>query len=128
ATDIPVDEQTTIRAQAVFLRAYFHMELKKVFNNIIYADTTVSPQSTEVTNTTDVWPQIEADLNYAATFLPDTWSEEGRANKWAAKSMLAKAYMFEHKYSDAYTLLKDIIANGKTAKGEKYALLPNFFS
>jgi hypothetical protein len=128
ATDIPEDEKTTIRGQAVFLRAYFHMELKKVFNNIIYADTTVSPQSIEVSNTTDVWPQIEADLNYAADFLPDTWPEEGRANKWAAKSMLAKAYMYEHKYSDAYTLLKDIIANGKTAKGEKYALMPNFFS
>src|SRR5665647_3011413 len=32
ATGIPADEQTSITAQARFLRAYYHMELKKVFN------------------------------------------------------------------------------------------------
>lgn len=129
ATDIPAEEAVTIRAQAVFLRANFHMELKKVFNNIIYADTTVSQFNTAVTNTTDVWPQIEADLNYAVANLPESWgSQVGRANSWAAKAMLAKAYMYENKLSQAYPLLKDIIANGKTAGGTKYALLPNLYS
>ena len=129
ATDIPPAEQITIRAQALFLRGYFLFELKKVFSNIIYSDTTVNASSIDVTNTTDAWPKLEADLQYAADNLPDNWgSEVGRANKWAAKSMLAKVYMFQHKYSDAYTLLKDIIQNGQTAGGLKYALLPDFYS
>lgn len=128
APGIPAATQTTIKAQTLFLRAYFHMELKKVFNNIIYADESVSPQNINVTNAVDVWPKIEADLTFAAANLPETWNEVGRANKWAAKSLLAKAYMFEKKYADAYTLLKDIIANGKTTAGKKYALNLHYYS
>ena len=128
ATGISAAEQTTITAQARFLRAYFHMELKKVFGNVPYVDENISPSNTDVSNTVDIWPKIEADLKFASDNLPDTWSEAGRANKWAAKSMYAKAFMFEKKFTEAYTLLKDIIANGKTAKGAKYALMPHFYS
>lgn len=128
ATGIPAAEQATVLAQARFLRAYFHMELKKVFGNVPYVDENISPKNTDVTNTVDIWPKIEADLKFASDNLPDTWSEAGRANKWAAKSLYAKAFMFEKKFAEAYTLLKDIIANGKTAKGAKYALMPHFYS
>lgn len=128
AKDVSPAEQTTTTAQVRFLRAHFHMELKKVFNNIVYVDETVSESMTDVTNTVDVWPKIEGDLKFAVANLPETWSEAGRANKSAAKAMLAKAYMFQKKFSDAYPILKDLIANGKTAKGEKYALMPNFYS
>ena len=121
-------EKTQITAQARFLRAFFHFELKKVFGNIVYADESVNANNTNVTNTADVWPKIEADFQYAVTNLPATWTEAGRANSWAAKAFLAKVYMFEKKYSTAYPLLQDVIANGKTAKGDKYALLPHFFS
>ena len=129
ATDISEDKQKEITAQTKFLRAFFHFELKKIFGNIVYADETVDPDHLEVTNTVDTWPRIETDLNDAIAGLPASWgSEVGRANVWAAKSMLAKVYMYEHKYSEAYTLLKDIIANGKTAGGAKYALNANFYS
>ena len=129
ATDISEANQLMIAAQARFLRAWYHMELKKVFGNVPYADETVDENNTAVTNTEDIWPKIEADLQFAVDNLPESWGgEKGRANVWAAKATLAKAYMFQNKYSTAYPLLKDIIANGKTAGGEKYALTPNFFS
>lgn len=128
STDISDDTKNVITAQARFLRAFYHMELKKVFNNIIYADETVNPQNTDVSNAVDVWPRIEEDLQFAVDNLPETFSEVGRANKWAAKSLLAKAYMFQKKYPEAYTLLKDVIANGKTTVGTKYALLPHYYS
>lgn len=128
ATGISAADQATITAQARFLRAYYHMELKKVFGNIPYVDETISPENTDVTNTVDIWPKIEADLTFAADNLPETWIEVGRANKWAAKAMLAKAYMFEKKFSTAYPILQDIIANGKTSGGEKYQLDKHFYS
>ena len=126
--DIPEATKTGIAAQARFLRAFYHMELKKVYNNIFYADESVNPENTAITNTTDVWPKIEADLKFAVDNLPETWSEVGRVNKWAARAFLAKAYMFQKKFTAAYPLLQDIIANGKTTNGVKYGLLPQFYS
>lgn len=120
--------KTGITAQARFLRAFYHMELKKMFNNIIYADETVNPTNTNVTNTTDVWPRIEADLKFAVDNLPETWSEVGRVNKSAAKAFLAKAYLFQKKFTAAYPILQDLIANGKTAAGVKYGLTPEYYS
>jgi starch-binding outer membrane protein, SusD/RagB family len=133
ATDIPtapVDVRAQIEAQARFLRAFYHFELKKVFNNIAYADENLTLENTD--NTVDAWPKIEADLQFAVANLPDTWpGEPGRANSWAAKAMLAKVYMYwspPTHYAQAYTLLTDVIDNGKTAGGSTYALNDHFFS
>lgn len=137
ATDIK--DTTPIVAQALFLRAWYHFEMRRTFGHIIYVDENVNPQNTNVSNSTEVWPKIEADLQYAIANLPETWGTEvGRANKWAAEATLAKVYMYEagagnatpdaSKYAAAYTLLQDVIANGKTSGGQKYALDPNFFS
>jgi starch-binding outer membrane protein, SusD/RagB family len=120
--------KTEITAQARFLRAFFHFEAKKIFGNVPFMDETISSTNLKITNTEDIWPKIEADLQFAVTNLPETWSEVGRVNKWAAEAMLAKVFMFEKKYSDAYPMLKDIIANGKTSGGAKYALFPHFYS
>jgi hypothetical protein len=125
--DITATKRAQIMAQARFLRAYFHMELKIVYGNIIYADTTVSPANIDVDNTVDAWPKIEADLNFAIANLPDKWSEAGRANKSAAKAMLAKAYMHQKKHALASPLLKDLIDNGVTARGDKYGLISIIF-
>jgi len=127
APDVTPDKATLIEAQVRFLRGFYHFELKKVFNNIAYADETLTLDNTD--NTVDAWPKIEADLQFAVANLPDAWpGEPGRANVWAAKAMLAKVYMFEKKFTDAYTLLTDVIANGKTAGGTPYALNNNFYS
>ncbi len=128
AKGISANTATQITAQARFLRAFFHYELKKVFGNIIYADETVTPDNTNQDNKADAWPKIEADLKFAADNLPETWSEVGRANKWAAKALLAKVYMQQGKYTEAYPLLQDVIANGKTTGGAKYDLFQHFYS
>lgn len=128
ATDISAETQAKITAQVRFLRAFYHFELRRIYGNVIYADENVNQENLEFNNSTDIYPKIEADLQYAVDNLPVTWPEVGRVNVWAAKAMLAKVYMFEKKYPEAYTLLKDIIANGVTTGGEKYALLPHYFS
>jgi hypothetical protein len=128
ATTISDAKKTAITAQARFLRAYYHMDLKKIFGNIPYVDETISPTNTKVDNKVDAWTGINADLTYAAANLPDTWAEVGRANKWAAKALQAKALMFQKSLPAAYAILKDVIANGKTSGGAKYALNANYFS
>lgn len=126
--NLTADESKQIEAEARFLRAVFHFEAVKMWGNVPYVDETVSFENKNyyVPNTTPVWPKIEADLQFAASTLTPTKTEAGRANSWAAKAFLAKAYMFQHKYPEAKTLLTDIIINGETSNGLKYALLPDF--
>lgn len=130
AKDIQEDDQKLYTAESRFLRAFYHMEVKKIFNMVPYVDETVNlEKQNDVTNTVDIWPQIEADLQFAVDNLPEKQPQAGRANKWAAMAFLAKAYLFDNSkgYPAALPLLNDIIANGKTSKGEKYGLV-NYFS
>ena len=136
ATDLTADEAKRIMAEARFLRGWFHFELKKVFNNVPYVgeDITVGNNNTNVPNVdasgnyVNIYPQIEADFQFAADNLPESHGTQvGRANKWAAMAYLAKVYMFQDKYAQAKPLFDQIIANGKTAGGVKYDLV-NYFS
>jgi hypothetical protein len=129
ATDLADADKARITAEARFLRAHFHFEAKKMWNKVPYIDETVSygQGNFYVSNTEDIWPKIEADFQYAVDNLPATQSQVGRANSWAAKAYLAKAYMFEHKYEQAKPLLQDVIEHGVTASGIKYDLNANFF-
>lgn len=128
--DLTDAQKTQITAEARFLRGHYHFEVKKMFNNAPYIDETITyaAGNFNVPNDKDIWPNIEADFQFAFDNLPPTQGAVGRANKYAAEAYLAKAYMFEHKFDKAKTLLDDIIANGVTSDGKKYALDANFFS
>ena len=115
---LPEATKTSIRAQTLFIRAFIHFELKRVYNNIPYITEIDDPL--KVSNSVDAWPLIEADLQFAVANLPTTQVEVGRPTKYAAEAVLAKVYMFQQKWNDAKTLLDDIIASGK------YSLMPNF--
>ena len=78
----------------------------------------------DVTNSSDLWPMIEADFTFAWDNLPETQGAPGRANKWAAGAYLAKALLFQGKWAAAKTLFDNVIANGKTSNGKKYGLVP----
>ncbi|MDE3234567.1 MAG: RagB/SusD family nutrient uptake outer membrane protein [Bacteroidota bacterium] len=132
AKDVPTGNANEYAAEARFLRAHYHFELKKVFGNVPFVDETVSDTTAPSTLSNidgsgayvNIWPKIEADFAFAAANLPETQSQIGRANKWAAMAFLAKVYMFEGKYSQAKPLFDQLIASGKTAGGLKYALVP----
>ena len=113
-------------AEARFLRGLFHFELAKVWRNVPYVDETITyaAGNFNVANTGPIWDKIEADFTAAMAGLPKTQSQAGRANYYAAEAFLAKAYMYEHKFSTALPLLTDLINNGTTASGAKYALGP----
>ncbi|SKC52712.1 RagB/SusD family nutrient uptake outer membrane protein [Ohtaekwangia koreensis] len=148
--DIAEDVRTRIIAEARFLRGHYYFELKKNFNNVPWVDETTSRPASEsdqeiidksnIPNNVDIWPKIEADMQFAYDNLPATQSEVGRANKWAAGAYLGKILLYEAswpdndgvivtnpaKYTQARTVFADVITNGTTTNGLKYALLPNF--
>lgn len=125
ATDMTAAQKNEAIAEARFLRGHFHFQAKIMWNNVPYIDeNTINFNS--VTNTADIWPQIEADFQFAYTNMNEKQPMLGQANKWAAACYLAKCYMFEQKFTDAKTLLTTIIASGTNSQGIKYALTPNF--
>jgi starch-binding outer membrane protein, SusD/RagB family len=127
AKDMTAAEKTEAIAEARFLRGHFHFEAKEMWNNVPYVDETVTGTAfSKLSNTTDIWPKIEADFQFGYDNMAETQPLAGQANKWASACYLAKCYMFEHKFTDAKALLATIIASGKNAMGVKYALTPNY--
>jgi starch-binding outer membrane protein, SusD/RagB family len=125
AGELSEAEATQLKAEAVFLRAVYHFEAAKLWLNVPYVDETVSFEAGNynVPNPGPIWDKIEADFKFAAANLSPTKGQAGRANSWAAKAFLAKVYMYQDKYAEAKPVLEDVIANGVTAQGAKYALV-----
>ncbi|HXB43292.1 MAG TPA: RagB/SusD family nutrient uptake outer membrane protein [Puia sp.] len=113
-------------AEARFLRGVFHLELAKMWRNVPYVNETITyvAKNYNVPNPGPIWDSIEADFTAAMAVLPKTQGQVGRANFYAAEAFLAKAYMFDHNYAGALPLLTDLITNGTTQSGAKYALGP----
>ncbi len=119
-------------AEAKFLRGVYHFELAKVFQKVPYVDETITyaAGNYNVPNPGPIWDKIEKDFTDAMAKLPKTQPNIGRANYYAAEAFLAKCYMYDnltggkHSYAKALPLLNDLITNGTTAGGTKYALEP----
>ena len=127
AENISDADATRIEAEARFLRAYFYFDLKKNFDNIpLIADTTANFNQPNNIEEEIIWPQIESDLQFAYNNLPATQTDQARANKWAAASFLAKAYVYQEKWNDAKNLFDTIISDGVTASGVDYALADQY--
>ncbi len=120
ATDITDEKKIQYKAEALFLRAFWHFELKRTFNNIPYI-TDETPDPSVVKNTIDAWPLIEADLQFCIDNLPTSQADPGRPTKYAAEAMLARVFLFDNnKFAQAKPLLDDIINSGK------YSLVPDY--
>jgi hypothetical protein len=122
--NINFDGKDQILAEARFLRAYYYFELVKFFGGVpLIIDERIGTE--EVTerdraSATQVYAQIEQDLNYAAGILPWSNAEKGRATKGSALALLGKVYLYQDKFDDAATALDRVINEGG------YSLLPNY--
>ncbi len=113
------DSYNQITGQALFLRSLAYYELATYYQTVPlitdYASYSDINSMYAANNTQDeVFDQIEADLTKAMKILPSRdkggdWAL-GRATNGSAAGYLARVYMFRHKYSEAYTVLKAIIA------------------
>jgi hypothetical protein len=91
-----------LEGEARFLRAHFYFDLVRCLGNIPLMTTT--PQDVEQAkqilpqaDPDDVYRLIATDLWEAYRLLPETkWSapSDGRATRWAAAGLLARAYLF----------------------------------
>lgn len=113
------DSYNQIAGQALFLRSLAYYVLATYYQTVPlitdYASYSDINTMYAANNTQDeVFDQVEADLTKAMQMLPSRdkggeWAK-GRATSGAAAGYLARTLMFRHKYTEAYAVLKDIIA------------------
>jgi len=124
AENIAANRAAEIIGEAKFIRGWQHFEMQKMYRTPKYvgdADFDLNDlESTKVPNTGKIWAQIEQDFSDAASALPATQSQVGRATSWAAKAYLAKAKIYQGDWSGAEPILMDIINNGPFELVEKF--------
>jgi starch-binding outer membrane protein, SusD/RagB family len=98
---ISMSEEKKVRmiAECKFLRAYYHFDLVRFFENIPLLTATIkgpSEYDQDQETPKEVYDQIALDLVEAAAVLPTTIpaDEAGRVTKWAAESLLGRVYLF----------------------------------
>jgi len=108
--------KNNVIGQAKFLRAYYYFELVKWFGDVPFAvDKRIQfgdQFSIDRTPKAEIYAQMEEDLLFAAENLPYVQSEKGRVTKGAAQALLGKVYLFQDKFSEAASVLEDVINNG----------------
>lgn len=118
---VPEGDFSQQLAEARFLRGIFNFDLQKMWGNVAYiSEENFANQEFNQPNSGAIWDKIEADFQYAADNLPNSQADVGRPTSWTAKAFLGKTYLYQAKYGDALTTLKDVINNGP------YSLLPEF--
>ncbi len=131
--------RTRTVAEAKFMRAYAYFDLLRLFENVpLLTETLKSQTDYDQAQATpqDIANQIAKDLVEAAADLPEEIppTENGRVSKWAAKSLLARVYLY---VNGVYGT--DLNAGGTTIdraaalaeveaviQNSGHALLPNF--
>lgn len=121
---INMDEKVKARilGEAKFLRAYYYFNLVRMFGGVPLITHPLQPSEYKMGRASkeEVYAQIEKDFNEASAVLPekDAYPKEelGRATRGAALGMLARVYLFESKWAEAYGVADKVI------KSKKYAL------
>jgi len=88
--------RNTYESEVRYIRAYLYFEMVRLWGNIPLL-TVPSSDNVPQANPDEVYAVIANDLAYAAENLPAssyTSVPNGRVTKWAAKSLLARVYMY----------------------------------
>lgn len=117
-------QKEELLAEASFLRALWYFQI-----NLLWEKGTMPLEPKDANyvpsdaSEEEIWAQVEKDLLFAEKKLPESWdaANVGRATKGAAKALLGKAYMQQHKYTEAKEQLKWLIDK----EGTLYGLIAN---
>ena len=132
ASEADFDENLKARfiAEAKFLRALYYFTLVTYWGGVPIITEPVPPaelKDLSRSSVAEVYALIEQDLNDAIAVLPDQsdipLQEMGRASKGAAQSLLAKAYLYQEKWSDAANMANIVITSGEYELEEDYHMI-----
>ncbi len=123
-----IDMDTELRSQylaeASFLRGLYYFDLVRAFGGVPKVTSTTPPTKVPRSTADEIYDLIISDLEFAALNLPEKSAygpdDTGRATKGAAKSLLAKVYLFRDDYVNAEKYALEVIIS------DEYDLEPVF--
>ncbi len=122
-----------LTAECKFLRALWYFDLVRCFGDVPLVVQKIDPNDVETINNTvfvrrtkqDVYAKIEEDLLDIIDILPlksaYSPSELGRASRGAAEALLAKVYLYQEKWPQAYDMAGNVITSGQYGLLDDYA-------
>ena len=123
---IDMDQELRDRcvAEASFLRGLYYFDLVRAFGGVPLVTTLDPPTKMPRATKEAVYEQIVNDLLYAVQNLPEKSTlgpdDTGRATKGAAKSLLAKVYLFQGDFVNTEKYAREVILS------DEYDLEPVF--
>lgn len=109
-----------LRGQALFIRAFTYFYLTNLYKEVPlllttdYRNNALAPRNPEV----EIWERITADLDEAITLLDGVEDykdgERTRVNKYVAKALLARVYLYQQNWSKAEELSSEVISQVDT--------------
>jgi starch-binding outer membrane protein, SusD/RagB family len=120
--DISDADRNRIRGEALFLRAHYHFEAWKMWENIPYY--TEDDDDFRKSNVNvDAIGLILSDLDTAIDLLPQTQSQVGRVTEWTARAYKGRVQVYSGDYPGGLTTLRDVVNNGPYALENNYHLV-----
>lgn len=134
ADSLKATDQSTLRnkGEAYFLRAYSYFELVKAYGEVPLAliyyknaqDRFILPKST----VTQIYAQIDIDLDSASKLLPATWLNtttnqnpfQGRLTSGAANTLWAQTYLFRSNWAKVIEKCNLVIASGQYSLDQSF--------
>ncbi|WP_212005022.1 RagB/SusD family nutrient uptake outer membrane protein [Chitinophaga sp. HK235] len=114
AAAIPDSSKKQFKGEALFLRALSYFNLVRLYGPVplvIKTETTSQALNHKRNAVTEVYAQIENDLQTAASLLPAVYTnvnDYGRATAGSAYGLLGKVLVTEKKWANALTALKNV--------------------
>lgn len=126
--DVVTDEElrAQLEGEALFIRSYHYFNLVRLYGPLFKVTERIGVDEANVmerTSVEEMYQLIIEDLTTAVGNLPLEYDDvdKGRANIWAAKTLLAKVYLTLGNYDDAEALLLDVEANSGYSLLSSYA-------
>lgn len=103
-----------VKAEALFLRAFYYYNLVRYFDNIPVTTTRTESDQDLPSNENGEQVALDliiSDLTMASAILPESYdgAETGRATKWAAMALLVKGYLQAERWEEARTTAEIIV-------------------
>ena len=131
--DIDESLKNRLLGEVKFLRAFWYFDLVRCFGGVPVVVEKIDLNDVEAINDIvftkktkeEVYAQIELDLQDAVAALPLKSqygpNDLGRATKGAAQALLAKVYLYQQKWTDAYNMSGEVMASGEYDLMDNYA-------